>query len=671
MPRFVANGPFVPDELVQQLEDDRVVLFCGAGISAGGGLPGFRDLVEHCYNQLGVPVPAKNDPMWGWPDRMLGALESDYPDQMRQKVVTRLDLRSTDLTMHQAILKLAKLRGPNDSYRLVTTNFDLFFEQAKANMALGVDYHSAPILPIPRNDHSASWRSVVYLHGRLQPGTGNQHLVLTSADFGRAYLTDAWAARFVVRLFAEFTILFIGYSLNDPVLRYMTDAFAAEDASTRRGFKRSPAYIFVPHKGTVPPDSKSYRQRQLEPIFYREAYAHRALKNTLVGWAQARTDYLASISSMVRRNGSQLPSALTPSASSNVVWAVCSRSGDQGLGARFLADMKPPAPVEWLAQFEDRDARVHVAYDREVTLASKEGRDRPTAPKLHVEALFPDDASSLKFDSLSEVSFHIARWLCEHLESEWFVSWILAKLDRGRRPHPRLRYLIRNRLEKSPAIAAGFDAFWRIVASEGEWARNTHEPISWSYLGSRTTEFMNSNWFLTELKAALRPSLRLEPTNLLVSGGEVNKNDIKTIVDVEVVFSYADTELILENLDSSPVAQQFWSEGLDWLTDLLHEVLSLYAIAGRADGNYDPTVLGRPSIVPHPQNARRHGWQRIYDYIWQGWALVDATSEVESRYWVERWRRIPFPGFRRLVIAAVRYSRHFTTDEKLEVLFHV
>lgn len=60
-------------------------------------------------------------------------------------------------------------------------------------MALSVDYRSGPVLPIPRNDRIASWRSIVYLHGRLNPGSpDNQHLVLTSVDFERSYLTDAW-----------------------------------------------------------------------------------------------------------------------------------------------------------------------------------------------------------------------------------------------------------------------------------------------------------------------------------------------------------------------------------------------------------------------------------------------------------------------------------------------
>lgn len=134
--------------------------------------------------------------------------------------------------MHRAILRLSRLRR-NDGMRLITTNFDTYFERARRGLDFGhaFEVHAGPILPIPRDDITASWRSLVYLHGRL--GGPSQHLVLTSADFGRAYLTEGWAARFVVRLFADFTVLFLGYSLNDPVLRYMTDAFAAENQGKR------------------------------------------------------------------------------------------------------------------------------------------------------------------------------------------------------------------------------------------------------------------------------------------------------------------------------------------------------------------------------------------------------------------------------------------------------
>ena len=43
-------------------------------------------------------------------------------------------------------------------------------------------------------------------------------------DFGRAYLTEGWARRFLVDLFRSFPVLFVGYSHNDIVMTYLARA---------------------------------------------------------------------------------------------------------------------------------------------------------------------------------------------------------------------------------------------------------------------------------------------------------------------------------------------------------------------------------------------------------------------------------------------------------------
>ena len=506
MPRFIKNGPIVPDKLVQELEEDRVVIFCGAGISAGAGLPDFRGLVEYCYAELGATLPSAKSSDWNWLDRMLGTLESNFPNQMRAKVVERLNIDATDLATHRAILKLAQLQGtPRGGTRLVTTNFDLFFEQAQTGMSLGVDFHSGPVLPIPRNDQTSSWRSIVYLHGRLDPTTDeNHHLVLTSADFGRAYLTDAWAARFVVRLFSEFTILFIGYSLNDPVLRYMTDAFAAEDSMARSNRRERSAYIFVPYRGSVP-IAMDFMKRGLQPIFYRAAYRHRALKNTLVEWANARDDYLASVQTLIRRSARRLPSALQPSDAANVIWAVCDRPDDGGHGANVLATLRPLAPIEWLNEFERRDAEKKTAYTADVKLAIKEGRKPLADPIYHIEALFPLQQNNTGEPRLGPTSYAIIDSLLNFLSEQKLVDWAIEKIGNRRRAHPALRVQIRRKLDTGPAVPLGYELFWRIVASEGGWANNWTTRRSSSDLTVNVSAKCYQEWYGQELTAAMRP----------------------------------------------------------------------------------------------------------------------------------------------------------------------
>lgn len=52
--QFIANGPDIPDELLQAHEEGKVVFFCGAGISYPAGLPGFGGLVDQIYKFTGA-----------------------------------------------------------------------------------------------------------------------------------------------------------------------------------------------------------------------------------------------------------------------------------------------------------------------------------------------------------------------------------------------------------------------------------------------------------------------------------------------------------------------------------------------------------------------------------------------------------------------------------------
>lgn len=679
MPQFIRHGPIVPDKLVQDLEDDRVVIFCGAGISVGAGLPTYRGLVEHCFTELGQPAPSPRHRDWDWPDRMLGFLESrTTPARVRETVVARLSEEPRDLDIHRAILALAKLRRV-DGMRLITTNFDTLFEAASTDLRLGRDFHAGPILPIPRNDRAASWRSLVYLHGRL--GSGAHHdLVLTSADFGRAYLTEAWAARFVARLFADFTVLFIGYSLNDPVMRYMTDAFAAEDAEARSDQARGPAYIFTAYKGSSLPDKTPYLDRNLEPIFYNEMRHHSRLKQTLVAWAEARSDYLANTAALIRRIAPFRPDAIDPTDTANLLWAVAGRRGDNGHGARTFAtvgqvtvgDDKPP-PIEWLDAFEARDRETQAAYQQAVGAAIAADRPPPSAPVLDIDLLFPV-VEDRRLTTLSLLGHRLIPWLVRHLGSEGLVQRVTLKLQEGRRPHAQLRSSIRAQLQAA-SLPPGLRRFWRIVSTEGDWTLATDDahPGRVALDGVALPEDLV--WMKHELLAAVRPVLRLEqPLSRRYREVETEEptafgEAFRDVAEAEVVLADAGHLIpLIDAIDRLPRADDVWADLLGDLDRVLKIALDLYATAEQANAQYDPSTFQRPSIVPHDQNHAHQGWTRLFDLVWRGWVAIDGRDAVLSRHYVARWRAIPYPGFHRLAVAAMAHSDHFTDLERLELL---
>src|SRR5262249_19255301 len=141
--------------------------------------------------------------------------------RFRRIVQDVLSRPPSTLSRHKSILKLARSDHGTGRVRLVTTNFDTLFEQADKE----VQFEAAPrIAPLDRD----RWNGIVYLHGRIPPsGNGDgADLVLTSGDFGKAYLRERWASRFVSELFATYSVIFIGYSAEDHVIRYLLDAFS-------------------------------------------------------------------------------------------------------------------------------------------------------------------------------------------------------------------------------------------------------------------------------------------------------------------------------------------------------------------------------------------------------------------------------------------------------------
>lgn len=232
--QFVTHGPDIPDALLQAHEEGRVVFFCGAGISYPAGLPGFKGLVEEIYRLTGTERTEIENVAFalGQFDATLDLLERRMPGR-RQRVRRALtealkpNLRRKGATDTQAaLLRLGRSR--DGALKLVTTNFDRVFHAAAKRTDQPFQSYAAPMLPVPKNSR---WNGLVYLHGLLTEKadeTALNRLVITSGDFGLAYLTERWAARFVSELFRNYVVCFVGYSINDPVLRYMMDALAAD-----------------------------------------------------------------------------------------------------------------------------------------------------------------------------------------------------------------------------------------------------------------------------------------------------------------------------------------------------------------------------------------------------------------------------------------------------------
>ncbi|MYA80929.1 MAG: DUF4020 domain-containing protein, partial [Acidobacteriia bacterium] len=239
-----------PEPLCTALRDGKLVVFAGAGVSMGkpANLPNFKELASAIAQNTGI-ASEDHEPV----DRFLGRLKHRGVDVHTRAAQALSKDNPQPTELHRDLLRLY---SDVSQVRIVTTNFDPLFEQAAKDIFdFMPEVFRSPSLPLGQ-----SFNGIVHVHGAVSHPDG---IVLTDQDFGRAYLTEGWARRFLVALFRQSTVLFVGYGHNDTVMNYLARALPESEAAKR----------FALTKATIP-DLQHWRFLGIDPIVYPQASEH-------------------------------------------------------------------------------------------------------------------------------------------------------------------------------------------------------------------------------------------------------------------------------------------------------------------------------------------------------------------------------------------------------------
>ncbi len=349
--RFTESGPQIPDALLRARDEDRVVFFCGAGVSqARAGLTDFFGLAQSVIQRLGatkdcyafkVLEKAKEIgealDVTGLisADRVFSLLERDFTTSDIQAAVAKslLPAADVDRSAHEILLRLARTRSGKT--QLVTTNFDRLFEPVGAKIPL----FQPPRLPKPSRRDDLD--GIVYLHGCVDVeyarAEGNG-LVLSSADFGHAYLSEGWATEFFREIVQRYVVVFIGYSADDPPVHYLLEGLR-RDRTPLHGL-----YAFQ-SDGSAELTAR-WNHKGVDAITYSHADNHHALWEALGHWA-IRADDPTIWQQSVLDKAIAGPRQLKPHERGQVAHVVSTPEG-----AKAFAVAEPPA--EWLCVFDPR-----------------------------------------------------------------------------------------------------------------------------------------------------------------------------------------------------------------------------------------------------------------------------------------------------------------------------
>lgn len=699
--QFVENGPDIPDALLQAHEEGRVVFFCGAGISYPAGLPLFKGLVERVYKKLGeVPKPGEE----------LSSKNNQFDatlNQLEQRVVgDRIAIRKAvaeilqpDLSLsgatasHEALLTLA--RTHKGTLRLVTTNFDHVFEAAAQRIKDTLPAFAAPFLPAPKNSR---WDGLVYLHGRLPSEKDDENdlnrLVLTSGDFGQAYLTERWAARFVSELFRNYVVCFVGYSINDPVMRYMMDALAAD---RRLGDARLEAFAFGDYEpGQKDVQANEWRAKGVIPILYQtysSSQNHSALHNTLKIWAETYRDGILGKESIVVSNAMTHPSCSTQQDDfvGRMIWAL---SDESGLPAKCFANHDPLPSLDWLAYLAE--ARYQLddlprfgiqppinRVDLEFSLLN-----RPTphtlAPRMSLHA------ESNQNTGWDRVMLQLGRWLVRHLDNPDLILW----LSKQSAPlHPQLLRLIENQLFEQ-AQKAQNETESRSLSADGV-SPDAPAISHWLYMQTLWRLFLTGcvksgqqkrdlySWKDRVERYGLKASLRFELRELLAPKVILKKPrwpktslpantplHPKQLINWELVLASDNPCDIFEGNRSERIRETLPHLQSEF-EQLLRDTLDLFSELGKADERNDPSSWHLPSVSLHWQNdslSDLSDWGLLIRLLRDAWLVIREQEPARATRIALNWFEQPYLTFKRLALFAASHDNCIASETWLDWL---
>jgi hypothetical protein len=632
--RFVADGPDIPYILVSQQEEGQVLFVCGAGVSANVGLPLFRGLVEFVYKFLGESWedhPAEREVMRPGGqlatqyDRMFRALERrlagpDYRlsqtmrERIRDAVRRGLALKpNSKLEDHLCLLELS--RDSEHRNRLLTTNFDTLFERAwRETGRPPLDSYACQAMPPPKG---AAFSGILHLHGRLaDPEIGIENdteLVLTSAEFGDAYLRSGWASRYLYDLVRTHVLVLVGYQAEDPPMRYLLEALEA-DRERFPDLKKVYAFASATEENELLQEAL-WRAKGVEPILYRYGSDgnHFALYRTLRAWRDYAENPMAWRRTRLSTLLSDHPLSATQADLDEIVSLLSLGDANQILG-----DLSPQAA--WLPVLLERGALGLAAITASRWIASR--ADDPEMVRACAAAQPSQDA--LQFLEPLIDGYR------EQLPDDYREAWRRIRRAAFSQPEEFLPrwYFVQNRVKR----------------------------------GGRDFEVRRA------IVDAFVPQLRVRRPFRLGTGDAAEQMPIDPKTLFEIYFEPPahrpfDHEVVNVWPKNVVETEYLVKELCFGLENALSEARDVDYLKG-----FDRASFGVPSIREHPQNQYRTGFLPIIRLIESFWTRLTEERPSAAKSIATLWCSAEFLLFRRLYLHALMYSTIFSSEEACDGL---
>lgn len=501
----------LPEDLLLAQAAGKVLFLAGAGVSMGdpARLPDFSQLVrkvyeevdpsvrpfldekcasdeecasdEKCANATATPKCADLTPEQraevsrfhrGDLDVTLGLLERRLegedpraPSAIRAAVRKLLPSKNPT-PAHRALMRLSD-RG--DATAILTTNFDLLFERCRRRP--GQNRPTYGIGGMPRPSTRTTFTGIFHVHGVLsKPPRQPSDILLTDRDFGEHYYRRRFVPDFLYDVSRLYSLVLVGYSADDPPMRYLLNAIAAD---TLRFPDLQPRYIFV--GGADALKLSDLKGRGLIPIPYSNTNNHEELTQTLKRWASIAPLHASQVRlrSLIRRAVRVHPDKASSSAR-DLVSHLLKRSTDTE--RRDLANVAGrTGHVSWLTHLHSSISKFY--------RTDAERRQRALSQVTHAFLRRHLHRSDRRYEAL--------QWGTTNAASD-----------------PSVREAISVLIDDASVLPASWRTAWRWVRDS--WSSPRHSGIERYQVADRVRDGDRSDSLVHDIARLVEPPLRVE-----------------------------------------------------------------------------------------------------------------------------------------------------------------
>ena len=622
------NGPEFPDDFLDSLLAGEVVFLCGTGVSAPQ-MPDFRCLVERTCQILAVERTDSEELAFeqGRFEEVLGSLSRRLSDpQAVTNTVSDL-LAVPDnpvLDQHHTILRLS--RDLDNQVCVVTTNFETLFERAiqttKSGQIPRNNSFAGQALPAPG---SAAFSGIIHIHGRLGDaalGLEATPLVLTSADYGDAYMRSGWASRFLFDLARCKSIALVGYSAGDAPVRYFLNVLEADRA---RFPDLKPVYAFDAYERDPDEAVGTWDTLAVRPLPYCEvnantgAHDHSPLWDDLAKLADVADRPKQSRQERARAILEQPAAKTDVNARKELGWLF---GGRYDLWQVALDSISDPS---WFEVFQDD--RLWSAENAAWVIAAWVAKNFQDRDRLEC-------ACEWQHRLGRPFTENIERRLTQQaadLEEAWHRVWRLFCLAEPSEHHNPAYYAAQKQLTSGIVLDSDLQKAVSLLAPRLE-------------LRSRRREFLDDN--------DIRPSVRLSDLLWLRM----------------VISDRYGVEKLIEALLGMPNRAD---RILDLATAELQSALELEVELEQIGEDHDENDYTVRSIERHHQNQHQQGVNFLVRVLAESLSQAAALDRDHARSVVTGWKNLPGRIGLRLCLHAMRDADLFDANETMKTLLSV